>query len=326
MAGHRAHATAIGHLMTIGIVAQEMGGGLAIIGMDDVTRHAFEVQDLEVFIAVGDDVESALAAIARGPGEPKLPKDRAPERSGPPDLTAVLEGKGTVDLSSLSWWKDRPGGELFADAGAPKGGLLRTEAMGEVVLPTGKLVVCDPLATSDWLPLDLEIAPGRYPTFLAIASFEREERAAYAWIRLGSGTPAAWSVARTVSNGGSLARGNFTLASRAPHFSVDSGAAAFMDRAVYRQLHTAGVIAKLKISSPPKWIARIAKELDTTSHGAPTWKWIDLRVDGAANVVAFYSGWGHGMYRPYAGRDEKGELVAVVVDLNLAKETIEGVI
>jgi hypothetical protein len=177
---------------------------------------------------------------------------------------------------------------------------------------------------TDWKPLDLAISPGKYPAFLSLARFEREEkRAAFAWVRIADGKPVKWKLARTSGDRGDPAEGTFNLSGDMPDYGVDSGIAGFLDESVYRQLSKTGLVGRLMPSRPPKWVARMMKELETTSNCEPFWRWIDLAIDGTANVLAFSTGWGDGLYRTYAGYDKKRNLVAVVTDFNLAMETLE---
>ena len=68
---------------------------------------------------------------------------------------------------------------------------------GDLVLSSGKLVICEPLYLFDQEPLELDLSPGKYPVYIAEAVIEKDnkvvdKRNALVRIKLGEGVPVEW--------------------------------------------------------------------------------------------------------------------------------------
>lgn len=71
--------------------------------------------------------------------------------------------------------------------------------LGELVLPTGKMIACDPLANLyDSLPVTKTVNPGKYPGLICVAKTERSgDRYAFAKLELSRDRAVRWEMALT---------------------------------------------------------------------------------------------------------------------------------
>jgi len=184
--------------------------------------------------------------------------------------------------------------------------MLTYQPAGELILPSGKLVACDPLVEPDFPPLHLTIAPGTYPVVLAIAHFptNKDQRVAFASLRLNPNRPVKWKM---------LAIGEESLsnlkAGEIFGYGVDSGTGCFMDQQVTEALGKAA-------DSSGEIYDQIASGIDATY--VPTWGWVNFPF-APGNLIAFSSGWGDGFYASYVGYDERDQACAVVTDFKIVK-------
>ncbi|KIL26159.1 hypothetical protein B4133_2734 [Bacillus altitudinis] len=99
------------------------------------------------------------------------------------------------------------------------------ESIGEIDLPTGKLVACDMFILSEREPSNKTVKPEKYSVLLNIIRFENEdERIAYAIIKLSSKSSVKWELARSDGQIESeLQRDQFS------DYGVDTGNGCFID-------------------------------------------------------------------------------------------------
>lgn len=195
---------------------------------------------------------------------------------------------------------------------------------GELVLPSGQLTACDPVADL-WSGPEraIPVPPGRYPVRLTLFDVSgiadgSHHRVAYASLLLADRPEVA---RRVLSPGRSpdeavteLAPGEFF------GFLVDAGMAGFVDGDAlgygmppdgdwYETIFDNG--------TPTSWFAL----MDDPGHiregiaNIP----LPLAQDGA-NIVVFHSGWGDGHYPTIGGYDASDMLVAVHLDFFVAPE------
>lgn len=169
--------------------------------------------------------------------------------------------------------------------------------LGSLRLPSGRLVVTDPLHEPDDEALAVSLPPGEHRLVLAVARFaEDEELPALALLELGA------SEARSFERGGEHAVGSETTA------YMDANAA----RALVRR-------------RDEDWRAAVDESLDYGIRtGDPERRWLHGVVEipavgraPATNIIAFTSGRGNGTYGTFVGRDERGAIVAVVTYFGL---------
>jgi hypothetical protein len=191
--------------------------------------------------------------------------------------------------------------------------VMTIKPVGTLVMPTGRIVACDPLVSPEYEPFTLGVAPGRYPVLLSVAQLGTDQRVAYAMLRFAERDAARWEMA--------LIPGQDVSQLAADHFfgyPVDAGTGCFIDAEAARVL-----LERLK---DEEYSERLIEEMD--KNYVPTWSWLDECLDAAtgANLIAFSSGWGDGAYASYFGYDEDGKVVNLITDFGVLFEddNVEG--
>ncbi|WP_205895603.1 DUF4241 domain-containing protein [Metapseudomonas otitidis] len=177
-----------------------------------------------------------------------------------------------------------------------------TQPVGELELPTGQLVACDPLVSCD-APFTQTVPKGRFPLQLAIARIGEDERIAFARIVFAPGTATRWEMALVDGQDPSTLGPDEFFG-----YGVDSGTGGFMDAAALRRYETQ------REQEGEAFDERLLAELDKTYRHTRSWT---LLPTEAGNVTLFSSGYGDGTYPSYFGYDASGRLVAVVTDFLL---------
>jgi hypothetical protein len=174
--------------------------------------------------------------------------------------------------------------------------------VGDLVLPSGQLVACDPFMVPDAPPFRLFVPRGEFPVMLSIADIKTDQRVAFATLRLAQTLPASWEML-TVGNQeiSTLKEGELF------GYGVDSGTGCFMD------LSTCRALAE-RMAEQQNFYETLMAEMDKTYKS--TWSWLDTKL-GEGNLVAFSSGYGDGQYATYAGRDSDGQVSVVVTDFGV---------
>lgn len=179
--------------------------------------------------------------------------------------------------------------------------------IGEVVLPTGRLVAWDPLVLDNAEPFTREVPVGRFPVEVALAELDVGRRIAFARIRFSAEPAVRWEPALLPGQHPSLLEDDEVYG-----YPVDSGAASFMDEAALEAL----VARSLKDRG---YLRSVAEAMTNDDD----WSALELRPDPAreANVVAFSVGFGEdgATYPTSFGFGAGGELVVVVTDFCIAE-------
>lgn len=178
----------------------------------------------------------------------------------------------------------------------------QNRSLGNLHLPTGRVVASDPLVFYDQPPFVVNVSPGTYEVNLSVATLIGYDRlVAFAMLKFGDvGRIVQWELLKGEPwpNG----PGGPTL-----HYSVDSGTGCFMD------LSTQHLLSERL--QDPAFDERFCQELQgpyeaerifCLNHTLPN-------SDGN-NVVAFSSGWGDGGYSTFAGLDSDGDPMCFVTD------------
>jgi hypothetical protein len=93
----------------------------------------------------------------------------------------------------------------FEDGVALKSGpvdvVMTPREMGQLYLPSGRVVACDPIHLYDLKPFAQSISAGRYPVILSIAEARHTnaQRVAFAMLRVSDETPVHWELATKVT-------------------------------------------------------------------------------------------------------------------------------
>ena len=189
--------------------------------------------------------------------------------------------------------------------------LLRIEA-GELNVPTGKIVACDPFNNPERAVFTRSIPAGKYPVHLYLK--KGENTMALAWLQVSQETPVTWEMAvlhdQEIAD---LKEGYYY------GYSVDAGIGCFMDALCADFLCAAQSMIAEKmgddfISYYDNVVApQIAENQDIyLNHFSAD--------DSELNVIMFSSGWGEGVFASYWGLDAAGNVACLVTDFNILKE------
>ncbi|UCI26969.1 DUF4241 domain-containing protein [Mesorhizobium sp. B2-8-5] len=165
--------------------------------------------------------------------------------------------------------------------------------IGELELPTGEIVACDPLITGLSRPaFSRKVKPGRYP----ITLFQAQGCIAAATLRFGPGLPMRWELATFVPDRPPAYNSEFL------EFIVDDAVASFMDKSV------------LTLMAEPEelddYLADVACSFDRFGMDNP--------IDGnPLNVAMCDTGYGDGAYRSFWGLDAAGEPLLLITDFEV---------
>jgi len=178
--------------------------------------------------------------------------------------------------------------------------------LGPVVLPTGKVVGCDPLVPQATPFVDV-VAPGRYRLRASVAvlskdGLESQRRIAALHLVVADEPVADWTMA--------LLPGQDVAALGDDDFfgyGVDAGTGTLADQVAiealsqwdYEQIEEAFIPAQIPADPIEAVIAAV----------------VDERT--AANVYVVGSGWGDGVYATYVGRTEDGRITGFVTDFRV---------
>jgi len=163
--------------------------------------------------------------------------------------------------------------------------------IGELELPTGEIVACDPLITGlGRPPFSRKVKPGRYPVIL----LQVRTKIAVAALRFGTGLPVRWELA--------------TFARDRPsgyefEFIVDDAVASFMDKSFL-------TIMSDNQEELDDYLADVACTIDKFC--------IDSPMEGnPINVAMFDTGYGDGAYWSFWGLDASGEPLLLMTDFEV---------
>jgi len=195
--------------------------------------------------------------------------------------------------------------------------LLWTVPCGELAVPSGRLVACDPFVFLQ--PRDnpfVTVPKGRFPVFVTLMDFSKAQdkshvREAYASILFSSKKEAFRKALPVVREGEERPeqKGDEFIG-----FGVDAGTACFVDDSVVGPCmpdpRTWGADL-FENSRPDCWFVR----MDDPNHirGGIANIVLPLARHGE-NLILFHSGWGDGVYPVVGSFDSSGELVAAHID------------
>ena len=181
-------------------------------------------------------------------------------------------------------------------------GLARLECrvIGDLKLPSGRIIACDPMVEPDLPPFAVTVPPGTWPVGVTIAHAPEDQRIAAAWIRVSAADPVRWAAAQRAGR----------PERESPAYGVDSGTGGFVS---------------------PEGAAVFATQLDDDSIEAfqaaleaeyvPTREWAVVPIAGTdgLNIAAFSSGLGDGSYASFWGHDADGGIVCLLTDFGIVE-------
>lgn len=183
--------------------------------------------------------------------------------------------------------------------------VLRRRAAGELTLTSGRVVACDPLTLADAEPFTRAAPIGTFPVTLSVAHFEDgDRRVAGVLVRFADRGVARWEMAvHSGEEPSELSEGEIF------GYPADSGTGCFMDD------ETASLVAEHM--DEDEFADALGAELERTYEDTWSWANVEFDPDAGANVVAFSTGVGEGLYASYFGLDAAGEVVCIVTDFSL---------
>ena len=181
---------------------------------------------------------------------------------------------------------------------------ITTITLGDVILPTGRIVAADPLVQPDRPPFVVTVPPGRYPVTL----LEHGDGIAAAILRFPGGPVYRWQLAVTAGQDIKTLKADEIFG-----IPVDAGLASYMDATTYAliQQREAQARAEKGAKYSEYYSDVLAGEL--TANG-DRYVMHQPIADKPGNVAIFQAGWGDGFYAVYWGLDSKGTPVALMTD------------
>jgi Protein of unknown function (DUF4241) len=169
--------------------------------------------------------------------------------------------------------------------------------IGDLLLPTGQLMMCDPFMVSLCKPFKTWLPCGKFPVFLSVADNAGDFRNTFATIRLNTNPVVGWSVMELDGDASFWPDGM-----RDDRIAIDNAVGCFFDYAV------APLIAP-KMEEFRGSLTAFDAALMSSDHGS-----LIMNFENA-NLIAFISGYGDGLYGTYSALDKNGEVCALVTDL-----------
>ncbi len=178
---------------------------------------------------------------------------------------------------------------------------LRKHASGSLLLPTGRIVACDPSVISGEEEAFVRmVPPGSYPVSLVLATDTKQARVAAAIVRFSDSSPVSWERARTVEDDDLEMTG----------YGVDSATGCFLDS-------SALAIVATELEPTGQWEQLIEEALKV----APSDDWFSANIPVSqsppTNAIAFSSGFGDGLYASWFGLDAAGNVVCLLTDFEV---------
>lgn len=216
-----------------------------------------------------------------------------PEALAPDPVTYPLPESAFTDGSSL------------LSGGGPV--TIRTVEMGDLNLPSGRIVAMDPFSDPAREAFALHVAPGRYPVVLSLIQPEGWPAPviAAAKVQFGPGTPVRWALALIPGQDpGALGEDEFY------GFPVDAGSACLASAEAAR-IHARRTTV-LGMPNLP-YIMRLSREMEARAEDG-IWAMVEVNARRGLNAAFLTSGYGDGAYAAYWGYGAAGEVAALVVD------------
>ncbi len=177
----------------------------------------------------------------------------------------------------------------------------------ELILPTGKLVVCDPIANPEAEAFSTKVQPGSYPVFAYFAHLRDDIKPAYIVLQLGTARPTRWEVA-LLDNEDPVGWND----AKEVGFHVETGVAGLMDVVAADM-----VLDTMATNDGEEEFTKAMRQKFKRTRRGNGVAWADLKFglrDGT-NLVAFEAA--DDVYATFWGYDPSGEITRVVIDLNV---------
>ncbi|OWV90047.1 hypothetical protein ATY75_15710 [Rhizobium sp. N122] len=181
--------------------------------------------------------------------------------------------------------------------------------IGNVELPSGRIVAADPLAQPDRPALARTVAPGDYPVTL----YKAFGRIAAAGMRFAEGKPDHWELAVLPGQDVATLKDGEVFG-----YPVDAGLGCYMDADTLDLIgeREAQAQAQKPDADINYYDDVLAADLDA-NKGAYA---LHRPVAGKrGNVAVFWSGWGDGFYPVFWGLDKDGRALVLLTDFSVVE-------
>lgn len=195
--------------------------------------------------------------------------------------------------------------------------IVHRRSIGDLVLPSGRLIACDPLMTLDSEPFDLELAPGSYPAHLIIPEMRDEKLIAYAVLTIRPTDVHRWEIAPLPAGDDN---GIFDAGDGDDGYPVQSSLGAFLDRDTASALLS---YHQLVMPEDNDFERHLWGRIHRRRRRNVGWATLDLHRDfqlpfrDGRNVLAYDAGFGEGYYTTYVGYDADDEISSIVTDFEV---------
>ena len=187
---------------------------------------------------------------------------------------------------------------------------IKAIALGDVELPTGRIVASDPLVQPERPALERPVKPGRYPVRL----YEAYRRVALAELRLAPGKPVRWEIATLPGQNPAELKDDEIFG-----YPVDAGLGCYMDASALPLMDARLDLVKKQTGQGNDvnyYDDVLSSELAANGDRYVLHRPMD---DSSVNVAVFQSGWGDGFYPAFWGLDAAGEPLVLVTEFYVLK-------
>ena len=192
--------------------------------------------------------------------------------------------------------------------------VIKVIPIGALTIVSGEIVACDPIAAGRaGIAFTAAVPIGAHPVLLSVALSANGARSvACAMVRFTANTPVRWEMAKVKDSDDS------TLGSGAYFgYCVDSGTGCFMDAALAPAelpTDTSSASYEALLDEEEDRMVTILEQMRRTKPG-----WANTVLDSTtgANIVAFSTGYGDGVYESFFGYDAQDQLVCLVTDFSI---------
>jgi hypothetical protein len=191
--------------------------------------------------------------------------------------------------------------------------------IGLLKVPTGKVVVCDPLVVPNMPPLNKTAPTGEFPIKLYIAKTKKSgDRFAIAKLEFDSRKADKWVLALRDGEDISDLKDSTDFFG----FAVDAGLGGIFDYKAGLEYNK--FIDDLMEKNPNSNVyndffeAEFKKNAKNPNDSSDYGDWINFRLPNSElNITMFQSGYGDGVYPAYWGMTKNNEIVSLVIDFQV---------
>lgn len=211
-------------------------------------------------------------------------------------------------------FRDFEDGEMISALGFDI--ILHRRSLGELSLPSGQLIACDPIHSLDADPFAIQLPPGAYPVHLLIAELRDEKRIAYAVVDLLPTDASRWERADLPA----LSQDTIFERHDEVGYSSESSLGAFLDAETAAELLNYHQVVMPEENDFERHLWGRIKRQRRKGVG---WAALNLRKDlkiptaEDRNLIAFDAGFGDGYYDTYIGKDRDGKITSIVTDFDV---------